>query len=498
MNENFNSLFYPRGIAIIGASSNFFSGGSPFLVSLLSAKYPRDKIFPINPNHEEIFGLKAYPSLLDIPYPVDYVIIAIPKKYILNVVDDCIKKSVKLICSFTGGFSELGTEEGIELEKKLAEKVKKHDIRLLGPNCIGIYCSESRISFQGALYNTVGRENVGDVSVISQSGGNTDVIIGHGHYLGVRFNKAISYGNGADINADELLEFFKNDPKTNLILEYLEGFKSIKQGQNYLKTLKETSKRKPVIIWKGGSSESGARAIKSHTGSIAGDYRITNIALQQNGAVQVNNIYDLINTGLLFSLLKKSGKFDKISPNLALVGGGGGNTVQYADTISGYGLKFHPFDEKTSSEILTIVGEVGTLLKNPMDLNTATFDPHVIKKILQILDNNLDCTLVYEPGLEWVLFNEKVLRECSSDYDLDFNEVIRSNLKSIIRLEKKLKNPLIIMSPSHFRDIKVVNGKWEGEKLLLDANIPVFDHLNYLGISLTNLLKYREWLANHP
>ena len=497
MNEEFNSLFYPRGIAIVGASANFFSGGSPFLVSLLAAKYPRDKIYPINPKHEMIFGLKAYPSLLDVPHPIDYVIIAIPKKIILDVVDDCIKKGVKLICSFTSGFSELGTKEGIEHEKKLIEKIKPHDIRLLGPNCIGIYSSESRISFQGALYNTVGPENVGDVSVISQSGGNTDVIIGHGHYIGLKLNKAVSYGNGADINADELLEFFGGDPTTNLILEYLEGFKNPKQAQNYLRILKETSKMKPVIIWKGGTSESGARAIKSHTGSIAGDYRISNIALEQNGAVTVDNIYDLINTGLVFSMLQKSGKFHKIKPELACVGGGGGNTVQYADTLSSYGLKFPPFSEEVSKEILTVVGEVGTLLKNPIDLNVAMFEIKVVKRMLQILDSHLDCTLIYEPGIEWMLFNEKVLVECSTEYDVDFEKMLKTNMRTIIRLDRKLKNPLIIMSSSYFRSPDILKGKYRIEKLFLDANIPVIDHLKYLGMSLSKLLKYKDWLSNN-
>jgi len=497
MNEEFNSLFYPRGIAIIGASNNFFSGGSPFLVSLLSAKYPREKLFPINPKYQEIFGLKAYPSLLDVPHPVDYVIIAIPKRSIMGAVDDCIKKGVKLICSFTSGFSELGTEEGIEQEKKLIEKIKKHDIRLLGPNCIGIYSSESRISFQGALYHTVGPENVGDISIISQSGGNTDVIIGHGHCIGMKFNKAVSYGNGADINADELLEFFAGDPTTNLILEYLEGFKNPKQAQNYLRILRDTSKKKPVVIWKGGTSESGARAIKSHTGSIAGDYRISNIALQQNGAVTLDNMYDLINTGLLFSKLQKQGKFHKIKPELAIVGGGGGNTVQYADTLSSYGLNFPAFSEEISKEILTVVGEVGTLLKNPIDLNVAMFEIKVVKRMLQILDSHLDCTLIYEPGIEWMLFNEKVLIECATEYDVNFEKMLKSNMKMIVRLERKLKNPLIIMSPSFFRDPDILKSKFILEKLFLDANIPVIDHLKYLGVSLSKLLHYKDWLANN-
>ncbi|MHA1894135.1 MAG: CoA-binding protein [Candidatus Helarchaeota archaeon] len=490
--DEFKSLFNPRGIAIIGASSNYFSGGSPFVISLLSAKFP--KIYPINPKHEIIFGLKAYPSLLDVPEPVDYVIIAIPKSKIMQAIDDCIKKGVKIVCSFTSGFSELGTEEGKRTEEEIVKKLRKHNIRLLGPNCIGLYSSESRITFNGALYNTVGPDNVGNVSIISQSGGNTDVFIGYGHYLGLKFNKAVSYGNGADINSDELLEFFGDDPETNLILEYLEGFKSLKQASNYLKILKNVSKKKPVVVWLGGMSESGARAIKSHTGSIAGDYKVSSIALKQNGAIQVNNGYDLIHTGLLISMMKEKAKLDKITRDIVIVGGGGGNSVQYADIFSSYNLNFPKLDEEVSSKIINIVGEVGTLLKNPIDLNVAMFDMNTVKQIIQVLDSRMNAVIVYEPGIEWFIFNEKVMREIMKDSDSDFVMILKQNLKSIIRLERKLKNPLLIMSPSYFQDPDIIRSKLELEKLFTKNNIPVFSHLDFLGEAISNVIKYKTWL----
>ncbi|NHI92254.1 MAG: hypothetical protein EAX96_07100 [Candidatus Lokiarchaeota archaeon] len=495
MNGDFNSLFYPRGIAVIGASSTYFSGGSPFIISLLSAKFP--KIYPINPKYKELFGLKTYPSLIDVPDPIDYVVIAIPKRMIFDAIDDCIKKGVKIICCFTSGFSELGTEEGINLERELVKKVKEHDIRLLGPNCIGLYCAESRITFNGALYKTVGDENVGQVSIISQSGGNTDVFIGYGHYIGMKFNKAVSYGNGADINADELLGFFSSDPNTNVILEYLEGFKNVKQANNYLKILKKTSKKKPVIIWLGGTSESGARAIKSHTGSIAGDNRVSNIVFKQNGAIQVDNLYDLIYTGMLVSFMKQKDKLEKIKPNLVFLGGGGGNSVQYADILSSFGLNFPKFPEDIGSKIMELAGEIGTLLKNPIDLNVAMFDMNIVKTILQFIDKNMETTLIYEPGIEWFIFNEKIMKEIIGDSDTDVIQILSQNLKSIVRLEKKLKNPLLVMSPSYFKEKIIIEKKIELEKIFYKKNIPVFSNLNYMGRAISKIVEYQKWLKKN-
>jgi acyl-CoA synthetase (NDP forming) len=465
MDAEFTSNFFPKGIAVIGASNNFFSGGAPFVISLLAAKFPN--IYPINPNHQEIFGLKAYPSVAAVPYPVDYVIIAIPKAKVLGALEDCIQKGgVKLICCFTSGYTELGTENGIKEEQMLVDRTRANNIRLLGPNCIGIYCAESRVSFQGALYNTVGAENAGNISIISQSGGNTDVFIGYGHSLGLRFRFAVSYGNGADINADNLLEFFRQDSQTHLILEYLEGFRTSAQAKNFLNTLKQVCKIKPVILWLGGVSESGARAIKSHTGSIAGNTQVSSTALQQNGAIQVNNVYDLLHTGLLIALLQKNGKLSRVTPDISVVGGGGGNSVQYADILTALNLHVPPFDEEVHAKLVESVGEIGTLLKNPIDLNTA-------------------------------MFNEKFVKEIMQESDSDFKMILKQNINAMIRFERTLKNPLLIMSPSYFQDSEVIRFKLEYEKLFLKHNIPVFSQLSYMGVAIATAVKYNRWLEKY-
>ncbi len=495
MDVNFDSYFHPRAIAVIGASSNYFSGGAPFIIALLSGKYPN--LYPINPHRNDVFGIKAYPSLRDVPGPVDYVIIAIPKKYVMGALEDCIAKGVKIICCFSSGYSELGTEEGIKAEKELVAKAREYNIRFLGPNCIGLYCAEERISFNAVLANTLGPENAGDISIISQSGGNTDVFIGYGYSLGLKFRYAVSYGNGADINADELLAFFGSDPKTHLILEYLEGFKTVAQTKNYLRILNDVSKKKPVLMWLGGLSESGSRAIKSHTGSIAGDTRISGVALRQNGAIQVNNVYDLLHTALLISFLQKNGKLNKITPNVTIVGGGGGNSVQYADIFSMYNLKLPPFSNEITQKIIENVGEIGTLLKNPIDLNIAMFDMNVVKKVIRILDENLDTVLIFEPGIEWFIFNERFTKDLIAEKGVNFKMILKQNLNSLIRLERTLRNPLLIVSPSYFHDPEIYRYKLEFEQLFTKNNIPVFSNLSFLGVAISNVVKYQEWCKKH-
>ncbi|MDD1778589.1 MAG: CoA-binding protein [Candidatus Helarchaeota archaeon] len=495
MSAEFLNLFYPKGIAVIGASTNLASGGSPFVISLMTAKFPN--IYPINPHHQEIFGLKAYPSVSAVPDPVDYVIIAIPKAKVAGALEDCIQKGgVKVVCCFAGGYSELG-EAGFEEEEKLVERARANNIRLLGPNCIGLYCAESRISFQIALHNTVGPENAGNISIISQSGGNTDVSIGYGHSLGMRFRFAVSYGNGSDINSDELLEVFSQDSQTHLILEYLEGFRTPEQARHFLTTLKKTCKIKPVVLWLGGVSESGARAIKSHTGSIAGNTKVSSTALQQNGALQVNNIYDFLHTGLLISLLRESGKLSRVTPDLAVVGGGGGNSIQYADVLSALNLRLPPFDEAVQAKLRETAGEIGTLLKNPIDLNTAMFNINIVKKIIKIIDDNLNCVLVFEPGIEWFIFMENFMKENMHEASSSFTGILKQNVDAMIRFERTLKNPLVVMSPSWFHDPAIIRFKQDYEQRFLKHNIPVFSQLSYMGVAIANAVKYNKWLENN-
>ena len=144
--------------------------------------------------------------------------------------------------------------------------------------------------------------------------------------------------------------------------------------------------------------------------------------------------------------------------------------------------------------LIETAGEIGTILKNPIDLNIAMFDMNTVKKVLRILDENLDTVLVFEPGIEWFIFNEKFVKEYMNEEGMDFKVILKQNLNTIIRLERNMRNPLLVMSPSFFKDPDVYRLKLEAESLFLENNIPVFSHLTYMGMAISNIVKYNNWL----
>ena len=486
-----DTLFDPKGIAIIGASPGYFSGGSSFLQSLLAAEYPKEKIFPINPKYNEINGIKTYSNLQLVPYTVDYCIIAVPKKYAFKALEDCVKKQVKLVCCFTSGFSEIGN---LEDEIEFTKIAKNGGIRLLGPNCIGLAIPKIKLTFNQGIKS--GEEWVGDISIISQSGGNADALMIYGNGIGLKFNKVVSYGNGVDINADELLEYFKDDPETNIILQYLEGFKTLEQGKNFLKILRKTTPNKPVIIWQGGMTNVGKRSILSHTGSISGDSRIVKAAFKQSGAMKIKSGgRSLLYTASLTSNLMKSNKLLKIGPRIGSVLGGGGNNVYFADFLTSMGLKFPNFDQVVLKQLKESVGEIGTLLKNPIDLNVKMFSIQHVITVIKILDSidNIDI-ITFEPGIDWGISNLKLMQRLNPNNGMNFDGLMESNIKSLVRSVKKIKKPILIISEQTFCDAEIISKRNELENNFRRANIPVFNNIEEMATAINNLIEYKEFL----
>lgn len=486
-----NSIFYPENVAIIGASPGYFSGGSSFLQSLIASEFPKDKIFPINPKYEEINGIKAYPSLLDVPENIDYCIIAVPKESAFQALKDCAEKGVKLVCSFTSGFSEIGEKED---EARFISIAKNGNVRLLGPNCIGLCVPKIRLSFNQGI--KAGEEWSGNVSIISQSGGNADALMITGNGIGLKFNTCVSYGNGADINADELLQYFKDDPETELIIQYLEGFKTLEQGRNYLKILRETTPIKPVIIWQGGMTKVGKRSILSHTGSISGDNKIIKSAFKQTGAILVDyGGTDLLYTALLISNLKSTNKLMDIGPNIGSILGGGGNNVYFADLCSRYGLKFPDFDQDTLLELKESIGEIGTLLRNPIDLNVKMFDMKYVVKVMKILNELSYIDIItFEPGLDWGIMNLQLMQKINPNGNIDFASMLESNSKTLIRNIKKIKKPVVVISSQTFCDAEIVAKRNQMEDKFRKQNIPVFDSIETMAKAILNSIEYKKFL----
>jgi acyl-CoA synthetase (NDP forming) len=329
--HDLDRLFYPRGIAVIGASDTYGRGSSMFLRSLLDLGY-EGGLYPVNVSaNSAAMGLPAFKRVVDIPGPVDYAIVGVPAKATLGVVADCIEKGVPYIHFFTAGFSELQTEKGARLERELVE-LARGKTRLIGPNCMGAYCAESRIGFDSSHTG-----ESGDVAFISQSGGHAINFIRRTGERGLKLSKGISYGNACDLSSIEFLEYFADDEKTAIIGIYIEG---TKDGRKFFETLKAAAKKKPVIIWKGGRTPDGANAAASHSGALAGAFEIWKSMIKQAGAILVDDDNEMLDLMLGLKHLSLPA-----GVNTALVTTGGGNSVVAADKCDGLGLNLPPLSE---------------------------------------------------------------------------------------------------------------------------------------------------------
>jgi len=359
--QELDYIFAPKSVAVVGVSNKTEGiqlGGASFVNSLLSCGY-KGNIYPINPKGGEFLGLKVYPDLKDVPEPViDYVIYSTSTSYVLQTIKDCAVKGVKAIHIYTGGFSESGTEEGEQLERELLSLTSQNGLRIIGPNCVGIYCPKARLSFSPDF-----PQETGPVALISQSGSNAFCIVQEASQRGVRFSKVISFGNASDINESDLLEFLTNDEDTRIIAVYIEG---VKDGRRFARVLKEAAKMKPVIVLKGGVGETGARAAASHTGVLAGSDEVWDGLLSQAGVIRVYSLGELVDMAVTFSCLPApSGR------RVAAICGGGGPTVLAADVCTHSSLTVPQLPPSVQNTLAGYLGKgtVGVNLSNPVDLS---------------------------------------------------------------------------------------------------------------------------------
>src|SRR6185437_6643891 len=272
-------MFHPRSIAVVGASTQ--DGPGSFVAALKEMGFA-GPLYPVNPKADEIQGLKCYPRLTEIPGDVDHVISSVPLRFVEQLVEDCAAKHVKVLHFFTAGFSETGDEEATALERRVLARAAELGIRVVGPNCMGLYVPASGLSFMPFL-----ETEPGPVALLSQSGANAGEFCRTGAARGLRYSKVVSYGNGADVRESELLEYIAEDPETAVVGCYIEG---ITDGPRFMRALRKAAAAKPVVILKGGRTEAGTRAANSHTGSLAGSLAIFDSAVRQAGAMRVGRM----------------------------------------------------------------------------------------------------------------------------------------------------------------------------------------------------------------
>ncbi len=345
--QELNSIFFPRNTAIIGASPT-----DGYTYALLATKM-RDRLYLVNPNYQELLGRKSYASIMDIDVPIDYAVIAVPVRFALSAVSDCINKGVKGVHLFTSGFSETGLPEGVKREKELAD-MARGKLRIIGPNCMGTYCPKSGLSFNPASTNVEG-----NIGVISQSGTFAQLFVYAGRTMNMKISKMVSYGNAVDLDCPDFLEYLADDPDTSVIALYIEG---IRDGRRLRSALEYAAGKKPLVALKGGVTGAGGRVASSHTGSLAGTGETWSTMFKQSGVVQVDDIDDLLNTTVTMDLSRvPSGN------GVAIVTYSGGFAVVQSDMCVKAGLQVPQFSSKAVDELRTFVPAAGTMIGNPLD-----------------------------------------------------------------------------------------------------------------------------------
>jgi len=372
--EQFRPLFEPKTIAVVGASTQGASLPNVFMRRLREHGYP-GAIYPIHPSAAEIEGIAAYRSLAEAPAAVDYAYIAIPAAQVPPLLTNA-RGRVRFAHVISSGFGEV--DEGRELQEKLVVAARVGGMRVLGPNCMGLYSPRGRVTF--AEVETL---EAGHVGVLSQSGGLSTDIIRRGLNRGLKYSGLVSVGNCADVGAADLLEFFVADPRTKVIGMYLE---TARDGRRLFEILRGARAAKPVVILKGGRTPQGRAAAISHTGALAGDDRAWGALSKQTGCVLADTLDGFIDTLLAFQALAPRPQHP--TRRVVLFGNGGGASVLATDQFARAGLDIERFEQQTVDALARLELPPGTSITNPVDTPVGTLrqeDGRVAEKILDAI-----------------------------------------------------------------------------------------------------------------
>jgi acetyltransferase len=378
--EVINSFFDAKSVAVVGVSEDPGKLGSIVFNNMLDAGY-KGKLYPINPKHEELYWHKCYANVSDIPEHVDLVVIVVPTKFVKDVIDDCGKKAVKAVIIITAGFKEIGGE-GAKLEEEIMGIAKRYDMRIIGPNCLGIIVPDKGINASFAASTP----KSGNVAFLSQSGAFCTAILDMAVPSNLGFSHFVSFGNKVDIDEIDILNGLMEDVQVDVLGMYLE---ESKYGQDLMKVVNESKKRKPVIVLKAGQSDEAKQAIVSHTGAVAGSAETFDTAMKQSGIIEAKSLRDLYNLMMGFSWIKSpKGK------RIGIVTNAGGPGIVTTDLIVKNGLQMAKISD-ISGEKLKAVLPATASIHNPIDIiGDALADRYQVA--IQTLgeDENVDIIMV--------------------------------------------------------------------------------------------------------
>ncbi|MEM1896267.1 MAG: acetate--CoA ligase [Ignisphaera sp.] len=452
MDKSLEYLFKPKSVAIIGASREPGKVGHAILKNIIESGY-KGEIYPVNPKADKILGLDVYKSVSEIPGDIDLAVIVVPAQVVLSTLEECGKKGIKHVVVITAGFKEVGGE-GIEREKKLVEIAKKYGVRIVGPNCLGIMDLYTPIN---ASFGPTPLRR-GGIAFISQSGALLSAILDWSLKTGIGFSKIVSLGNKADLNESDFIEYLGEDPETKVILLYLE---SITDGRRFISIGASVSRKKPIILLKGGTTEAGAKAALSHTGSMAGGITALKAALKKAGIIHVTTVSELFDMAIAFST-QPIPHGDRIG----IVTNAGGGGVVTSDILTSKGLKLASLSKQTIDYLRNSLPPMASVY-NPVDvLGDAQADRYRLAIEALLKDHNVD-------GLITILTPQVVTEP-------------EETAKVIIELSKLYPSKPIVA-------VFIGGDKVEkASKMLIENNIPVYDMPEKGVIAIYGLSMYRE------
>lgn len=380
---SFEALFQPRGIAVVGASADLSRIGGQPIQALKAAGYA-GRIYPVNPKYEAIAGLPCVPSIGTIPGPCDLAVVAVRADAAIDAVRACGAKGIGFAVILSGGFRETGAE-GRALEAALVEAARESGVRLIGPNCQGMLAVHDHVF---AVFGSISGETAvapGAVSMCFQSGGMGFAIVTLCDMQGIGFRHCVSTGNEADVKTPELLDALLDDPGTDLVCTYVEG---VGDGRALMAAGEKALRLgKPLLLWKGGKTETGARAAASHTANLTGGYDVFRAACRQAGIIEVEDVDEIVDLVRAFS----AGRLPQ-GPNVGVIGISGGTGIVFADAAIARGLALPDFRAGTLQRLSRVIPSFGSVA-NPADVTASVFND------VAVLTEAIEAVLA-DPGVD--------------------------------------------------------------------------------------------------
>ena len=376
-----DAILKPRSIAVIGASRRPDTIGFEILDNLVKAGF-HGPVYPVNPQATSIHSILAYPSVAAIPAPVDLAVIVVPKQLVLGVAEECGRKGVKGLVVITAGFAEIGGE-GIQREKQLVEIVRRHGMRMVGPNCMGVLNTDPAISMLATFSPSMPPH--GPVAIVSQSGAMGQSILDYAEELGIGISQFVSVGNKPDVTGNDCVEYWGKDPSVRAILMYLESFGNPRRFFAQARTL---TRKKPIFVVKAGRTAAGARAASSHTAALAGTDLALDVLMQQCGVIRAQTVEELFDYAMAFPRLPLPR-----GNRVAIVSNAGGPAIILTDACESSGLVVPELTAATQAAIRKLVAEEATV-RNPVDL-IASAKPEAYRGAVSLVlqDPNVDAVI---------------------------------------------------------------------------------------------------------